>query len=178
MKTLSSDNRVRRLSLDAAFLGLTLILSFVEVMIPLTAWIPLPGFKLGLSNIGILAAAYCCSVSDCAAVSAGKVIITSLLFGNITSFLFSASGAVCVTVILAVLKGSRAMGNCFSFVGISVLCAVCHNMGQLFAAMIVMNGTAVFSYAPALLIASCLYGTVNGLILNFILPRVSAFKGV
>lgn len=178
MKTLSSDKRVRRLSLDAALLGLSLILSFVEVLIPLTVWIPLPGFKLGLSNIGILAAAYCCSVPDCTAVSAGKVIIISLLFGNVTSFWFSASGAACVLMAITVLKGSRSFGNCFSFVGISVLCAVCHNMGQLFAAMIVMNSTAVFSYTPALLIASCLYGTVNGLILNFILPRVSAFKGV
>jgi len=171
MRTLSSDDRIRRLALDAALLGLTLILSFVEALVPLTAWIPLPGFKPGLSNLGILAAAYLCSVPDCAAVSAGKVIITALLFGSAPSFLFSASGALAVILLLALIRHLPFSGKCFSFVGISVLCAVFHNLGQLTAAMIVMNGTAVFSYAPALLAASCLYGTVNGLILNTILPR-------
>lgn len=174
MRTLSSDNIVRRLTMDAALLGLTLILSFVEVLVPLTAWIPLPGFKLGLSNLGILATAYRCSLTDCAAVSAGKVLLTALLFGNVTSFLFSLSGAICVIVTLAAVKHLRR----FSFVGISVLCAAAHNIGQLLAASFIMGGTAVWSYAPALLLASCLYGTVNGLILNLILPRISVFKGV
>ncbi len=171
MKTLSSDNRVHRLAKNAALLGLTLILSFVEAVIPLTAWIPLPGFKLGLSNIGILAAAYLLSPWDALAVTLGKVIITALLFGNVTSFLFSASGGLAVILLLMLLRRLPIVEHRFSFVGISVLSAVCHNLGQLAAASVIMGGTAVFAYTPALLAASCLYGSVNGFLLNFILSR-------
>ncbi|MBE6598267.1 MAG: Gx transporter family protein [Ruminococcaceae bacterium] len=171
MKILSSDKKVHRLALDAALLGLTLILAFVEVLVPVTAWIPLPGFKLGLSNIGILTAAYICSPSDAALVSLGKVVITALLFGNVTSFIFSASGAAAVLILLFLLRALPILERPFGFVGISVLCAVFHNMGQLGSAAFVMSTTAVFSYVPLLLAASCLYGTVNGLILNFIFQR-------
>lgn len=170
MKILSLDKPVRRAALDAALLSLAMLLSLTESLLPLTAWIPLPGFRLGLSNLSVLAAAFLFSLPDAVAVSIGKTLLSALLFGNASSFLFSAAGAVCVLVVLALLKKGGRIA--FSFVGVSVLCALGHNFGQLSAAAFVMNGAEVFSYAPALLFASCLYGTVNGLLLNSILPRI------
>ena len=64
---------------------------------------------------------------------------------------------------LLFLKLLRVRG--LSFIGVSVLCAAAHNLGQLLAA-VVLTGTAVLAYTPALFAASALYGTVNGVILN------------
>jgi len=181
MKILSSDKKISRTALDAALLGLTLILSFVEAVVPITALVPLPGFKLGLSNLGILAAAYLIpsknqlpSVADAMAVSLGKVITSAVLFGNAASFIFSASGAASVIISIVLLSLLR-LTDRFSFAGISVICAVSHNFGQLAAACIVMRSTAVFAYVPLLLAASCIYGTVNGLILNTISTRLKKY---
>lgn len=158
----SSDKRVRRLAWDASLLGFALMLSFVEAILPLAAWLPLPGFKLGLSNMGVLLAAYALSLRDAAAVSVGKVFLTALLFGNGLSLFFSASGAFFVLVALLLL---RRTGR-FSFLGISVLCAVSHNGGQLAAALLWMDSTAPLSYAPVLLLASLVTGSLTGLLLN------------
>ena len=44
-------NAVRKLTLTGVLTALALALGLLERALPLTAWIPLPGVKLGLSNI-------------------------------------------------------------------------------------------------------------------------------
>ena len=69
--------------------------------------------------------------ADAAAVSFCRILISFLLFGNVTSLLFSLFGSALSHLTLAVLKKHN-LG--LSFIGISVLCALSHNAGQLAAA--------------------------------------------
>ncbi len=150
-----------RVAENAAFLSLALILSFVESFLP-AALLPLPGFKIGLANLAILAVFYRThSPANTAVLSLCRCLITFFLFGNATSLLFSLCGGAMVIGMLFLLK--RLSG--LSFIGVSVLCAAAHNLGQLIAA-VCLTGTAVLAYTPALFAASALYGTVNGVILN------------
>ncbi len=161
MKNLSSDNVVVRLAGNAAFLSLALVLSFVESFLP-AAVLPLPGFKIGLANLAILAAFYRSGcLADTAVISLCRCLVTFLLFGHPTSLLFSLCGGALVIVTLGRLRRVRG----FSFIGISVLCATAHNLGQL-AAAVLLTGWAVLAYLPALFAASAFYGTVNGILLN------------
>ncbi|MGN1345643.1 MAG: Gx transporter family protein [Eubacteriales bacterium] len=161
MKKLSSDSVAARLAENAAFLSLALILSFVESLLP-PALLPLPGFKIGLANLVILAVFYRTErLANAAVLSLCRTLIVFLLFGNVTALAFSLCGGAMVIGMLALL--GRAGG--FSFIGISALCAAAHNLGQL-AAAVLLTGTAVLSYAPALFAASAIYGTLNGVILN------------
>ena len=163
MKMPASDRRVMRTAENAAFLSLALILSFVESFLP-AAVLPLPGFKIGLANLAILAVFYRTHrLADTAVLSLSRCLITFFLFGSVTSLLFSLCGGAMVLGMLLFLKLLRVRG--LSFIGVSVLCAAAHNLGQLLAA-VVLTGTAVLAYTPALFAASALYGTVNGIILN------------
>ena len=161
MKMPASDRRVVRIAENAAFLSAALILSFVESFLP-AAILPLPGFKIGLANLAILSAFYrTCSPANALIISLCRCLITFLLFGNVTSLLFSLCGGILVIIMLCI--AGRLPG--LSFIGVSVLCAAAHNLGQL-AAAVFLTGTAVLAYTPALFAASAVYGTVNGILLN------------
>lgn len=163
MKTLSSDKRISRLAYDSLILATALILSYVEAVIPILS-APFPGFKLGLCNIAIMFAAFKISPVDAAVISSARVLISFLLFGNPTSLLFSLFGSALVIAALFVLTKT---GHSLSFIGISVICAFLHNTGQMAAALI-LTGKAVLSYTPFLCLASLVFGTLNGVILNLI----------
>ena len=54
----------------------------------------------------------------------------------------------------------------------SVFGAMSHNIGQLFAAMILMKTTVVWLYLPALLAVSVLTGALTGLAAQFVVSRL------
>lgn len=171
MKTLSSDKRIRIVAIDALLTTAALMLSFIEAIIPLD-FLPLPGFRIGLANIAITVAAFSLSPVHAAIVSLLRVIIVFLLFGNPTSFIFSLAGGVLVIIALFVLKNNSAH---LSFVGISVICATLHNFGQFVAAWFLV-GRAVMSYLPFLLLASLVFGTLNGITLNLLPEKIYNFS--
>ena len=160
--------RLRRVAFDAAFLGLALILSYVEVLFPVSMLIPLPGFKLGLANAVILWLAVKRGMFDACAVSLVRVLIVSLLFGTPVSFWFSFGGAVCSLLVLTVLRKTHML----SYIGVSVLSASAHQVGQLTAASVFFGIKTVFSYMPVMLVAAVIFGTLCGFILNVITPRI------
>lgn len=170
MKTLSSDKKISLLASDAILLSAALILSYIEAVLPVLS-VPFPGFKLGLCNIAITAAAYRNSPVHAAVISLARVLISFLLFGNPTSLMFSLFGSFLVIIALSLLTKTHA----FSFIGISVICAFLHNAGQLCAGCL-LTGKAVLSYIPFLCLASLIFGTLNGVILN-ILPDNIFQKG-
>lgn len=169
MKILSSaKNPARRVALCSALLGCALILSYVESLAPITPAIP--AIKLGLANIAVMTAARV-SLKDAAAVSALRVVIVAIFFSNAVSFIFSFCGALfsfAALVIFSVLNVKRV-----SWIGVSVVCALFHNAGQLFAAFIIIRSSAVVSYIPPLLISSVVCGAINGVVTNKICARIT-----
>ena len=103
-----------------------------------------------------------------------RVLIMGLLFGTPVSMMFSFGGALLSFAALALLRGVG--GKVFSFVGISVLSAAAHNLGQLICAGVLFGAAAILSYLPFLLIASAVFGTVSGLLLNALLPQLEKIK--
>jgi heptaprenyl diphosphate synthase len=148
-----------------------LMLSYLEVLLPLGSAIPLPGFRLGLANLVVTAVFCLVSPIDAAIVSAARIMIMGVLFGSVTSLYFSALGGIFAYLMLLLLSK---IGRRCSFFGVSVLCAAAHNTGQIFAAMTLFGTALITSYLPALLLASALYGGAVGCVLNLGMPRFSA----
>ncbi len=171
-----SDKRQRlhRMAFDAAFLGVALILSYVEVLFPVSMFIPLPGFKLGLANAVVLWLAVKQGMFDACAVSLVRVLVVSMLFGTPVSFWFSFGGAVCSLLVLAVLRNTRVL----SYIGVSVLSASLHQVGQLLAASVFFGIKTVFSYLPVMLVAAVIFGMLCGLLLNAVAPRIELGRGI
>ena len=171
MPTLSrADARVVRLCRDAAFLCAALMFSYLETMFPLSLLIPLPGVKLGLANVLITAVFFWYSPVDAGIVSFLRVGIAALLFGTVTSFFFSFSGALCAYAVLWVCR--LLLARRLSFIGISVLAAAGHQIGQITAACILFFSAAPQAYLPVLLCVATVTGGVTGLVLNLMAPRL------
>ena len=168
MKTTTTSWRVKRVSSLGLLTALALILSYLESLLPLP--VMLPGFKLGLCNVVVLFCAYRLSLWDAAVLSLIRVLVTSLLFGNITGFLFSLFGAVLAFV--AIVLAKTLLSKSLSFVGVSVLSAAAFNLGQILAAALLYTSFSVFSYLPLLLVASAVFGGAVGFFLNLIFDRL------
>ena len=162
-------DRTRRVCLLALFTAFAMMLSYLEVLLPLGLWIPLPGFRLGLANLAVTAVFFLLSPVDAAIVSLTRITLMSLLFGSATSFWFSILGGTFAYLML--LFSAKCARGC-SLIGISVLSAAAHNCGQILAATVLFGTGLILSYLPWLLIASIVCGGAVGTLLNLTLPRM------
>lgn len=170
----SVENKTHRLAVDALLLAIALIFSYVEAIFPLTALIPLPAFKLGLANVVIMLAVWTVSASDAVMISLVRVVVMGLLFGNPVSIWFSLGGAIFSLFTLIILR--KYASEKFSFVGISVLSAAAHNIGQIIFATAFFGVKTVFAYLPFLLVVSTVFGGTCGALVNFIYPKIQRLK--
>ncbi len=169
MSITSQGKLVRRMALDALLCVFAMMLSYLEVLLPLSVLIPLPGFRLGLANVAVVLVFVLFSPVDAALVSAVRILLMGLLFGSPTTLYFSAMGGLLSFLLLLVM---RFIGKRCSFLGLSVLSAAAHNAGQILAAVTVFGTSLISSYLPFLLLASVLFGGIVGVLLNLLVPRL------
>lgn len=87
-----------------------------------------------------------------------RIVLSGFLFGNLFAILYALSGAV---LSFAAMQLGRRTGR-LSMVGVSMLGGVFHNLGQLLAAMAVVETVAVAFYLPALILAGAATGAALG----------------
>ena len=164
------EGRVRRLARDAALLCAALAFSYLETLFPLSLLVPLPGVKLGLANLLITALFFWYSPLDAGIVSALRITLSALLFGSATSFLFSALGGLFAYAVLWLCR--LLLTRFCSYIGISVLAAAGHQIGQIAAACLLFRASAPLAYLPVLLAVAAVTGGVVGVLLNLMAPRL------
>lgn len=142
----------------AVLITLAFALNWAETLIP--PFVPVPGFKLGLSNVVTLFALYRLGGRCAFSVFAGRCILTLLLFGNASSFIFSACGGLAAFAVMLLLKRF----SVFSHYGVSVAGAAAHNIGQTTAAAVLMRTVSLYSYLLLLLPVGILTGMLNAFI--------------
>ncbi|MCQ2494859.1 MAG: Gx transporter family protein [Lachnospiraceae bacterium] len=154
-----------------AILALFAALSFgiyaAEVFIPNP--IPIPGIKLGLSNIIILVVLRRYGVKDASLVLIVRLILSCLLFGSLLSLLYSAVGGVICLLVEALIN--RILNGRAIFVT-AAFGALFHNAGQLAVAIAVTRSPGVLLYAPYLAVAGIITGLITGLCAFFILRKL------
>ena len=148
------------------FTALALILSYIETLIPVNFGIP--GVKLGLANLIIVIVLYRMGWREALLLSVVRIVLSGFIFGNLFAILYSLAGGVLSLAVMALLKKSGA----FSVAGVSIAGGVCHNMGQLFVAMLVVETYQVGYYFPALLIMGVATGLVIGIASGEVLKRI------
>ena len=157
-----SLSRVKRLTSDALLCCAALMLSYVEALVPITAVIPFPGFKLGLANTAVMLAFFRLGVHDGIMVSLVRVVLSGILFGSVASLMYSLAGAVASLAIMYIVR--LWLARRLSYYGVGILCAAAHNTAQCIAASAVLGGPAVFGYLPVLLCAAVVTGALTGMI--------------
>lgn len=150
--------KAKKISLCAILTALALALSYTERFIPLQLVIPLPGFKLGLANIVTLTALFLLKTKYAIAILVVRCILGAVFGGGITGLAFSLCGGLLAMTAMVLTKKT----NLFSVYGVSVLGAAAHNIGQILAAMVLMNSVYVGAYLPWLLLVGIATGLLTG----------------
>lgn len=156
----------KKIARYALLVALSMVLSWLEGLLPLPG-LP-PGMKAGLANLVVVFALYRLSLKEAAGVSAARVALASMTFGNAYSFAYSLAGAA---LSLGAMAGLKRLDK-FSVLGVSVAGGVCHNIGQLLVAMAVLETAELGWYLPGLLFAGTLAGAAIGAAGGLMVERV------
>ena len=151
---------MRKLSQCGLLVAIALVLSLIERLIPLQLIVPIAGIKLGLANIVILFALIMLDIKQTAVIFICRIVLSSIFAGSFTGFLFSFLGGLFSIIIMYILL--KWEGKLFSFYGISIAGAAAHNIGQIIAAIFVLNSVYIVAYLPMLLICSFPLGFITG----------------
>ncbi len=151
-----------------AYMGLllsfALILSYVESLVPF--FFGIPGMKLGLANLAVMLALYLFGGREAFLLNLLRILLSSVLFGNMSTFLYSAAGGFFSFFAMTIMKKRKT----FSMIGVSMGGGVFHNIGQILAAFLIVRTYGIFYYVPALLAAGVVTGGLNGIIASHTYP--------
>lgn len=139
--------------------ALGLVLGLFESQIPLP--IPVPGARLGLSNMVVLITISVFGYREGFAIALLKSLVLVLITGGVSSFIFSFTGAL-LSSIAMILAHKFLLGK-ISLIGISEIGSFFHNFGQIAAATFVLKSSAIFAYFPLLVITGIFTGYFVGL---------------
>lgn len=158
--------KTKKITLLGLVTALAMIMSYIESFLPLS--FAIPGIKMGLANIVIVFVLYRMGIREACLVSAVRVILVSLLFGNVMSLAYSLTGAGVSLVGMGVLRRL----DCFSVVGVSVTGAILHNAGQILIAILLLGTKQIAYYFPALAIAGVVTGVCIGVVAGLVMRRM------
>jgi heptaprenyl diphosphate synthase len=169
--------RTRKIVIIALLVGLGLVLHLVENMIPLSFLIP--GAKLGLANIANLLGLIIFGFTAGLQILLLRIFLGSILAGTFMTinFYLSLSGGLLGYLVMSLFF--YFLRNKFSIIGISLIGAVFHNIGQIFTAYFIISNDAIFYYLPYLILLALPTGIGIGLVVIFTnnyLPR--EIKGI
>lgn len=161
--------RWRRRVFLALFTALAVVLHTLEYLLPA----PAPWFRFGFANILTLCALFLFDGRAAWTVSLARVVVGSLILGNLFApgFFLSLSGAVLAT---ALMTGAGALcGVRLGPVGASALGAVGHAVGQLLMAwLLLVRHDGLWLLLPFFLLVSVLTGVFNGFAAALVIETV------
>lgn len=161
-----SRKQASGVAISSVLVALTLIFSYVEMLIPFNFGVP--GIKLGLSNLVVLVALYALGPGYAFTINMVRILLSGLLFSGLSAMLYSLSGGLLSFLVMLILWKSRL----FSPVGVSLGGGVFHNVGQLIVAALVTETMKIFLYLPVLAAAGTVTGTLLGFAAALILRRM------
>ena len=156
--------KTRKITVLAMAIALAMILSYVESLIPSLG---IPGVKMGLANIVVVFCLYRLGWKEAAGVSLLRVFLVSVLFGHAASLMYSAAGAVLSLLGMIALKATDRL----SYITVSVIGGVLHNVGQILVAWALMGPNVVY-YLPVLIVSGTVSGVLIGILAGLIVKRI------
>ena len=139
---------VKHLVMLAMFTTMALTIFVVEAQIPIP--VPIYGVKLGLANVITLIVLVVYRPRDAFAVLVMRILLGSLFTGTLVSMIYSLSGGILCFLGMALLCRLLHRKHLWF---ISMIGAVLHNVGQIAAAIVVMQSVQVsisrFCWFPA-----------------------------
>lgn len=167
-----SENKVNSVSqnkitaLCGVFIALAMILSYLENLIPIN--VAVPGVKLGLANLVTIVSLFKLGLKPTIVISIGRIVLSGVLFGNVTVIIYSLAGAFLSILVMFFVKKIKI----FTVTGVSICGAVAHNFGQIIVAAIILENANIMYYMLVLAVIGALAGTAIGILSGIILKNI------
>lgn len=158
----------KKVALYGVLIALAFVFSYVEVLIPFS--FAIPGMKVGLANLVVVAALYLLGTRTAFCVSVIRIVLVGFTFGNLSTMMYSLSGGLLSFAVMAVCKNKTLL----HIEGVSMAGGVVHNIGQLLVAAAVVESAALFYYVPVLLVFGLITGGLIGLTAGQLIKRIRA----
>ncbi|MCI8632353.1 MAG: Gx transporter family protein [Lachnospiraceae bacterium] len=162
--------QTQRIAQYGILIALAMILSYVEAQIP--AFFAVPGMKLGLTNIVVLLALYQLGIKSALLINGIRILLVALLFGNGMSLAYSLAGGLLSGLIMILLKKTER----FHMITVSIAGGISHNVGQILAAMALLQTKSLAWYLIFLWFAGLVSGSLIGIIGEELCKRIHLGK--
>lgn len=159
--------KTRELTRMALLCAIALTIFMVEAQLP--ALTPVPGIKLGLSNIVTVYAVFVLGPKQAAVILACRVFLGAVFSGQMSTILYSGAGgalALAVTVLVRRVLTKKQIWIA------GVLGAIAHSVGQMVVAVWVSGTPGLAAYLPVMILAGLVSGTFTGLCAQFLVERL------
>lgn len=158
--------KTRKLTTMALLSAIALTIFMVEAQIP--ALVPIPGIKLGLSNIVTVYAVFALGAKEAAAILFVRVFLGAVFSGNFGTIFYSAAGgalAILTTIGLKyILRESQLwVAGCLG--------AIAHSIGQMVVAIWATGTPSLLLYLPVMIVCSIITGSFTGLCAQILVKR-------
>ncbi|MCL1845106.1 MAG: Gx transporter family protein [Defluviitaleaceae bacterium] len=160
----------KKLTFLGLMLAVVLILTALEAALPPFPLLPPQFGRVGLSNVAIMYLVFFVGKKEAVTMVFLKALFNLLTRGPVSGLLSLSGGIISVVVILLLWWIFK---DKISYVALSIFGAVGHNIGQLLAACFILQQWRLFVfYFPILLIAGTIFGTITGIFLKILIPRL------
>lgn len=153
---------LQKLTTLALYTTLAMAVYAIESAIP--PLVPLPGIRLGLANVVTLILLQHYTAKDAFLVLIARLLLSTLLFGQLLSLLYSLAGGVLSFAVMYPVN--RLLRKKLPFLT-GALGGLFHNLGQLLIAFAITATAGVFAYLPYLAVSGILAGLFTGLCAHF-----------
>ena len=158
--------KTKKIAVLGLLTAIALTIFMIEAQIPPV--VPVPGVKLGLSNIVTVFTVSTMGPGAGVAVLACRVFLGAVFAGNFSTILYSASGgalAILVTIGLRkILKENQLWAA-------GCLGAIAHSIGQMIAAIAITRTLGLLVYLPVMIVISIFTGLFTGLCAQYLVER-------
>ena len=150
--------KTKRLVTLGLLTAIALTIFMLEAQIP--PIVPMPGVKIGLSNIVTVFAVFVLGWKEGCMVLFARIFLGAVFAGNFSTILYSLAGgilAIAVTILLKLVLKPKQL-----FVA-GVFGAIAHSIGQMAAAILISGTPQLIVYLPVMVAISIVTGLFTGL---------------
>ena len=163
--------KTRKLTTLSMLTAIALTIFMVEAQIPPLT--PIPGIKMGLSNIVTVFIVFAIGPKEAAAVLFVRVFLGAVFAGNFSTIFYSAAGGICAILTTILLRKILTKKQLW----VAGVCgAIAHSIGQMAMAIALLETPGLIAYLPIMTVASILSGTFTGFCAQFLVNRGNLWK--
>ena len=159
--------KTKDLTRMALLTAIALTIFMVELQLPGLA--PVPGIKLGLSNIVTVWAVFTLGPKKAAAILFCRVFLGAIFSGQMSTIFYSGAGGACA---IGITIFSRKLLTKKQIWIAGVLGSIAHCIGQMAMAVLLTSTPGLVLYLPYMILVGIFTGAFTGLCAQFLTERL------